>query len=115
MEFAVKFPYARDRAIEMYFWIFAIYFEPQYSLGREMVTKVLAVISLIDDTYDAHGTYEELIPFTEAIKRLSIQAFVSLNLVKILLDPRLLLNLSSISLSTSLGENNDAISYPLSL
>ncbi|KAF3453549.1 hypothetical protein FNV43_RR03989 [Rhamnella rubrinervis] len=68
LDFARKLGYARDRVIEVYFWILGVFFEPQYSVGRQSLTKLLALIAVIDDTYDAHGTYEELILFTEAIK-----------------------------------------------
>lgn len=66
----MKLSYARDRVIELYFWILGVYFEPQYSLAREMLTRVLITVSILDDTFDAHGTYEELNLFTQAIKRL---------------------------------------------
>ena len=47
----------------------SIYFEPQYSLGRKILTKVISMTSILDDIYDAYGTLEELEPFTEAIER----------------------------------------------
>ncbi|XP_054814157.1 (-)-germacrene D synthase-like [Prosopis cineraria] len=64
--------YARDRVVECYFWILSVYFEPQYSLGRLILTKVMAVFSLIDDTYDAYGTIDELTIFTDALERWDI-------------------------------------------
>ncbi|XP_060672677.1 sesquiterpene synthase 2-like [Ziziphus jujuba] len=74
LDFKRKLPYARDRLVELYFWIYAIFFEPQYSLARELVTKVVAMVSIIDDTFDAHGTYEEIKLFTEAVIRWDISA-----------------------------------------
>ncbi|KAL7616054.1 hypothetical protein Lser_V15G03170 [Lactuca serriola] len=65
-------PYARDRLVECYFWALGTHSEPQYSVGRMWVARVLALGTLIDDTYDAYGTYEELVIFTEAIERWSI-------------------------------------------
>jgi (-)-germacrene D synthase len=50
----------------------AVYFEPQYSLARKILTKVIAMTSIIDDIYDVYGTLEELEPFTEAIERFII-------------------------------------------
>ncbi|XP_054813905.1 (-)-germacrene D synthase-like isoform X1 [Prosopis cineraria] len=64
--------YARDRIVESCFWILGVYYEPQYSLGRFILTKVMAVLSLIDDTYDAYGTIDELTIFTDALERLDI-------------------------------------------
>ncbi|KAI3678472.1 hypothetical protein L6452_37766 [Arctium lappa] len=65
-------PYTRDRIVECYFWALGVYFEPQYSSSRIFLTKMFAMITIIDDTYDAYGIYEELESFTEAIQRWSI-------------------------------------------
>ncbi|KAI3499842.1 hypothetical protein L1887_35656 [Cichorium endivia] len=65
-------PYARDRLVECYFWALSVYFEPQYSESRMFLARVLSMATLLDDTYDAYGTYEELLIFTEAIQRWSI-------------------------------------------
>ena len=69
LDFAKKLPFARDRIVECYFWIVSVYFEPQYSLARKILTKVISMTSILDDIYDAYGTLEELEPFTEAIER----------------------------------------------
>ncbi|KAD7478282.1 hypothetical protein E3N88_01418 [Mikania micrantha] len=63
-------PYMRDRLVENYFWILCVYFEPQYSRSRIFVTKVIAFATILDDTYDAYGTYEELDIFTKAVQSL---------------------------------------------
>ncbi|MBA0746993.1 hypothetical protein Gogos_009463 [Gossypium gossypioides] len=73
LDFQRKLPYARDRVVEGYFWISGVYFEPQYSLGRKMLTKVIAMASIVDDTYDSYATYDELIPYTNAIERWDIK------------------------------------------
>ncbi|KAL4558359.1 hypothetical protein LXL04_036558 [Taraxacum kok-saghyz] len=65
-------PYARDRMVECYFWALGVYFEPQYSRARIFLTKVISMATILDDTYDAYGAYEELKIFTEAIQRWSI-------------------------------------------
>ncbi|GMJ11485.1 terpene synthase 21 [Hibiscus trionum] len=69
LDFTGKLPFARDRVVEGYFWIMGVYFEPQYSLGRKMLTKVIAMASIVDDTYDSFATYDELIPYTDAIEK----------------------------------------------
>ncbi|KAK7853543.1 (-)-germacrene d synthase, partial [Quercus suber] len=56
------------RIVECYFWIVSVYFEPQYSLARKILTKVISMTSILDDIYDAYGTLEELEPFIEAIE-----------------------------------------------
>nr|XP_043637422.1 E-beta-caryophyllene synthase-like [Erigeron canadensis] len=65
-------PYVRDRAVECYFWALGAVFEPQYSRARTFLAKVLMMSMILDDTYDAYGTYKELEIFTEAIQRWSI-------------------------------------------
>ncbi|KAL2476209.1 Alpha-humulene/(-)-(E)-beta-caryophyllene synthase [Abeliophyllum distichum] len=69
IEFENKLPFARDRLVECYFWALNIYFEPQYSVGRKVLTKVIAMISIIDDIFDIYGTLEELTIFMDAIER----------------------------------------------
>ncbi|KAM0009057.1 putative terpenoid cyclases/protein prenyltransferase alpha-alpha toroid [Helianthus debilis subsp. tardiflorus] len=64
--------HVRDRLVELYFWILGVYFEPQYSRSRIFLTKVIKMTTIIDDTYDNYGTYEELNIFTEVIERWSI-------------------------------------------
>ncbi|XP_054817718.1 sesquiterpene synthase-like [Prosopis cineraria] len=83
LDFMMKVPYARDRVVEGYFWILGVYFEPQYMLGRTITTKLAATISVIDDTYDAYGTIEELELFTQAIDKLnnSKNDICSINLI----------------------------------
>ena len=55
--------------MESYFWVLGVYFEPQYWLARRILTKVIAMSSIIDDIYDVYGTLEELALFTDAIER----------------------------------------------
>ncbi|MED6120569.1 hypothetical protein PIB30_022086 [Stylosanthes scabra] len=72
LDVSTKLPYARDRVVECYNWILAIYFEPQYCQARNILTKQIALLSIIDDTYDAYGTIDELTLFTQAFKRWDI-------------------------------------------
>ncbi|XP_059665358.1 valerianol synthase TPS1A-like [Cornus florida] len=74
LEFMSKLSYTRDRIVECYFWAMTIYFEPRYSMGRIMLAKTVAMQTIMDDTYDAFGTLEELEPFTDAIQRWDISA-----------------------------------------
>ncbi|GFS29280.1 terpene synthase 21 [Actinidia rufa] len=69
LDFAKKLPFVRDRLVECYFWILGVYLEPQYWPARRILTKVIAMTSIIDDIYDAYGTLEELALFTDAIER----------------------------------------------
>ncbi|KAK2431889.1 putative terpene synthase [Trifolium repens] len=63
-----KLPYARDRIVESCFWALGAYFEPKYSVARSILTKLLIIITCIDDTFDAYGTIDELELFTKAIE-----------------------------------------------
>ncbi|CAN6362751.1 unnamed protein product [Urochloa humidicola] len=65
----VKLPYTRDRIVEMYFWAFGIFHAEEYSRARKNLTKIVALISLMDDTYDVHASIEEALKFNEAIQR----------------------------------------------
>jgi len=69
---AQKLPYARHRLVEGCFWALGIYFEPQYSTARTIMAKLTALATVIDDTYDAYATIDELELFTKAIERWDI-------------------------------------------
>ncbi|KAG5601099.1 hypothetical protein H5410_032469 [Solanum commersonii] len=43
-----------------------------------MLTKVLKMTSIIDDTFDAYATYDELVPFNDVIQRWDISVIDSL-------------------------------------
>ncbi|KAK3199554.1 hypothetical protein Dsin_022969 [Dipteronia sinensis] len=72
LDVETNLPYARNRVVEVYFWIMGVLFEGKYSFARRLLTKATAMASIIDDTYDAYGTYEELKLFTDAIRRWDI-------------------------------------------
>ncbi|KAJ4724508.1 Terpene synthase [Melia azedarach] len=78
LKFKLKLSYARDRIVEIYFSAVAEYFEPCYSHARLMHTKILVLLTLIDDTFDAYGTFEELQNFTDAVQRWDNNAVVQL-------------------------------------
>lgn len=69
LDFVTTLPYARDRAVECYFWTVGVYSEPQYSQARVMLAKTIAMISIVDDTFDAYGIVKELEVYTDAIQR----------------------------------------------
>lgn len=55
--------------VECYLWTLGVYFEPQFNVGRKILTKIIAITSILDDTYDAYGTFEELQVLTPTIRR----------------------------------------------
>ncbi|XP_031247789.1 probable terpene synthase 6 [Pistacia vera] len=77
-DLASKYPYSRDRIVEIYFWSIADYFEPCFSMARIIHTKIIMILTVIDDTYDAYGTVEELQSFTDALERWDSSALVDL-------------------------------------
>ncbi|XP_028554402.1 alpha-humulene synthase-like isoform X2 [Dendrobium catenatum] len=62
-------PFARDRLVELNFWMTGTYFEPSYSRARIMATKLIVLTSILDDIYDQYGTLEDLELLTEKIER----------------------------------------------
>ncbi|MED6140144.1 hypothetical protein PIB30_090248 [Stylosanthes scabra] len=64
-----RLSFARDRMVENYVWTVGNNFEPEFANIRTVITKVNALITLIDDVYDVYGTFEELELFTDAIER----------------------------------------------
>ncbi|KAK6805147.1 hypothetical protein RDI58_002932 [Solanum bulbocastanum] len=60
---------SRNRAVECYFWTMGVYAEPQYSQAHVMLNKTIAMISIVDDTFDAYGIVKELEVYTDAIQR----------------------------------------------
>ncbi|XP_059643780.1 valerianol synthase TPS8-like [Cornus florida] len=74
LDFDSRLPYSRNRVVECYFWAMTAYFEPCYSFGRIMLAKIIIMASILDDTYDAYGTIEELNPFTDAVQRWDMSA-----------------------------------------
>ncbi|XP_010533438.1 PREDICTED: tricyclene synthase, chloroplastic-like [Tarenaya hassleriana] len=61
--------FARDRILENYIWSAELFHEPQFGYHRREVTKIFALLTIIDDLYDVYGTHDELVCFTEAIKK----------------------------------------------
>ncbi|CAI0454323.1 unnamed protein product, partial [Linum tenue] len=75
---AVNFRHARDRVVECYYWIYAVYFEPKYHLARMIIVKIISLLSLLDDTYDNFGTHDEVEILTAAIQRFDVSALEEL-------------------------------------
>ncbi|KAF8026079.1 hypothetical protein BT93_F2788 [Corymbia citriodora subsp. variegata] len=69
-----KFPFARDRIVELFFWTSGVYFEPEFAMARNILTKVISLTSILDDIYDVYGTFEELALLTKAIQKWDVDA-----------------------------------------
>ncbi|KAI7756810.1 LOW QUALITY PROTEIN: hypothetical protein M8C21_028786 [Ambrosia artemisiifolia] len=66
---SAKLPFVRDRHIECFLWIVGLLPEPSFSGSRIELAKAIAIMLVIDDIYDTYGSYDDLVPFTEAIQR----------------------------------------------
>ena len=64
-----KLSFARDRLMESFFWALGMVPEPQFSNCRKSLTRIVKLITILDDVYDAYGTVDELEQFTDAIER----------------------------------------------
>ena len=74
--------------MECLLWTVGVLPEPKYSACRIELAKTVAILLVIDDIYDTHGTLDELVLFTDAIRRFIYIFFsflcVSSNLFKFL-------------------------------
>lgn len=68
LNLAKKFHFSRMRLVEAYFFSVGIFFQPQFSIARNIYTKAFIVETVLDDIYDAFGTIEELENFTQVIE-----------------------------------------------
>lgn len=59
--------------MEYFLWNVGTSFQPEFQYCRIMITKLIALITIIDDVYDMCGTLYELELFTDAIERLVLQ------------------------------------------
>ncbi|KAI7727439.1 hypothetical protein M8C21_024342 [Ambrosia artemisiifolia] len=78
MELKVETSYVRDRVPEVYLWTLALFLEPCYSQARIITAKVFLLLEVLDDTYDAYATIEEIRILTHAINRWDITAMSQL-------------------------------------
>ncbi|XP_077252950.1 putative terpene synthase 2 [Tasmannia lanceolata] len=74
MDFIGNMPFAKDRLVELYFsWVKSVYYELRYSRSRMWNAKIISMISVIDDFYDAYGTLDECRLFTNANDRWDVK------------------------------------------
>nr|AZL40028.1 guaiene synthase [Thapsia villosa var. laciniata] len=73
-----KLPKFRSRVVEAYVWAVGYSYEPRYALARIMSSKVVSVLSISNDLYDAYGTMDELNIYTKAIERLNVDCIEGL-------------------------------------
>ncbi|MQM21051.1 hypothetical protein Taro_054083 [Colocasia esculenta] len=67
-------PFSRDRLVENYLWAMGVAFEPQFSNVRVWLTKLVCILTVIDDIYDVYGTFDELELFTNVVESWKTEA-----------------------------------------
>nr|WHU05658.1 terpene synthase TPS11 [Freesia refracta] len=70
---AKKLSFARDRILEVFFGAVNIIFQPQFPCCLEWLPRIGAQIIILDDIYDAYGSFDELKLFTGVIERWEIK------------------------------------------
>nr|QIQ55992.1 putative terpene synthase 6 [Eremophila denticulata subsp. trisulcata] len=73
-----KLTFARDRPLECFLWTVGLLPEPKYSTCRIELAKTIAILLVIDDIFDTYGKMDELVLFTEAIRRWDLEAMETL-------------------------------------
>ncbi|KAL0391117.1 UNVERIFIED_CONTAM: Isoprene synthase, chloroplastic [Sesamum calycinum] len=71
---ANKLSFARDRLMESFFWTVGMISEPQFSKCRVGLTKVVKLITVLDDIYDVYGSADELELLTNAVDKWDVNA-----------------------------------------
>jgi len=82
LDLASKLPYIRDRIVEVYFGALALYFEPRYSLGRIIVTKITMIVTVFNDTCDAYGTLPEVTSLVDSFQRCCFSLLTPISMIK---------------------------------
>jgi len=71
--------FARDKPAECFLWTVGVFPEPCYSNCRIELAKTICILLVMDDIFDTYGTLDELVLFTEAIKRFASKICVNQN------------------------------------
>ncbi|XP_028796663.1 probable terpene synthase 11 [Neltuma alba] len=75
---ADKLGFARDRPSECFLWTVGTFPEPCYSKCRIQLSKTICILLVMDDIFDSYGSLDELVLFTEAIRRWDLDAMEGL-------------------------------------
>ncbi|SPT15473.1 unnamed protein product [Triticum aestivum] len=65
----IDLSFIRDRLVESYTWAYVLYYEKGFELQRSITTKMIVLITTLDDTYDIRASIEECRKLHEAIQR----------------------------------------------
>lgn len=73
-----KLSFGRDRPLECFLWTVGLLPEPKYSSVRIELAKAISILLVIDDIFDTYGEMDDLILFTDAIRRWDLEAMEGL-------------------------------------
>ncbi|KAL3649117.1 hypothetical protein CASFOL_005520 [Castilleja foliolosa] len=77
MGLANKLSFARDRLMESFFWAVGMVYEPKYNKCRVGLTKVVNLITVLDDIYDIYGSPQELQLLTDTVDKWDVNYALS--------------------------------------
>jgi (3S)-linalool synthase len=63
-----EIPVVRDQVLKWYMWAMTSLQGSSFSRYRIEITKIIALVYVVDDIFDLVGTPEELSLFTQAIR-----------------------------------------------
>lgn len=69
-----KLDFIRDRIPTSFLWALALSYNHEHGYFRKHITKVIQVVTLLDDIYDVYGTLNELELFTSVVERFVVSA-----------------------------------------
>ncbi|KAG9131389.1 hypothetical protein Leryth_019635, partial [Lithospermum erythrorhizon] len=72
LDLTEELKFARNQPLKWYAWTMASLEGPQLSEARIDLTKAISFIYVIDDIFDVYGTQDQLILFTQALNRYSL-------------------------------------------
>ncbi|XP_042511107.1 probable terpene synthase 9 [Macadamia integrifolia] len=78
LAFEEELLFARDRLVENFLWAVGIIYEPRFSRCRKDLTKLISILTVIDDIYDVYGSLDELELFTRAVEQWDVKALEDL-------------------------------------
>ncbi|XP_076911991.1 (E)-beta-ocimene synthase, chloroplastic-like [Bidens hawaiensis] len=107
MGLAHKLRFVRDRLMECFFCAVGIGFEPIYHSCRVWITKVYALVTVIDDIYDVYGSLDELEIFMDVVKRWDTNAVEQMPEYLQLAFGALYNTITEMSSYTSIGQKED--------
>ncbi|KAM0910413.1 hypothetical protein ACQ4PT_014150 [Festuca glaucescens] len=65
----IRLSFIRDRVVEGFTWASVLFYDTGFEFVRSIITKMIVLITTLDDIYDNHATLEDCRKLHEAIQR----------------------------------------------